>query len=126
MAWDPNRTVPWKRLLRDWVMYAVIMAVVFAVVARDRLVVSLVAVTVSLPIYLVIAGVLAKFGYVRKTMAEQRAVADQRRAERAAAKGGSDGAGSSAAAARNRPAPTRRTSTGPSQRPRRTNKARKR
>lgn len=125
MAWDASRPIPWNRLLRDWVMYAVIMAIVFALVARDRLVVSLVAVVVSLPAYLAIGGTLAKFGYVRKTMAEQRAIADRRRAERQADKDGRAGTGAGAGS-RNRPAPTRRTSTGPSQRPRRTNKTRKR
>jgi hypothetical protein len=116
MAWDPDRPIPWKRLVRDWVVYAIIMTVVLALVAREKMGPAIGAVLVSLPIYLAIAGVLAKFGYVRKTLAEQRAISEERQAQRAAAKAARGG--DATTTARARPAPTRRTSTGPSQRKR--------
>jgi hypothetical protein len=110
VAWDSNRPVPWKRLIKEWAIYAGIMAVILIVVFRDggRLLPILGGLIVSGPIYLVFGAVLAKFGYQRKTLAELRT-------PRAAPGGSTDSTGS---ATRVRPAPTRRTSTGPSNRPR--------
>ncbi|MDA3031409.1 MAG: hypothetical protein O3B90_03675 [Actinomycetota bacterium] len=73
MAWDNSRPVPWKRLTREWVVYAGIMSVVFLFLFNDGNPVGAVAgVLVSGPMYLGLGWVLAKFGYQRKTMKELR------------------------------------------------------
>ncbi|MFT5978411.1 MAG: hypothetical protein ACI83Y_002704 [Candidatus Azotimanducaceae bacterium] len=73
MAWDNTRTVPWKRLTREWVIYAAIMSVVFLFVFNDGNPVGAIAgVLVSGPMYLGLGWVLAKIGYQRKTMKEMR------------------------------------------------------
>ena len=106
MGWDASRPVPWRRLVKEWVIYAGIMAVVFAVVFRDvgRLLPILGGLLISGPLYLLLGVVLAKFGYNRKTLADMRTP----RASPSSAP--ADG---EATAVRARPAPTRRTSTGP-------------
>jgi hypothetical protein len=105
MRWDASRPVPWRRLVKEWVIYAAIMTVVFAVVFRDgdRFVPILGGLLVSGPLYLLLGFGLAKFGYTRKTLADLRT-------PRAAPSPSSvDDEGP----VRTKPAPTRRTSTGP-------------
>ena len=104
MAWDSSRPVPWLRLVREWLVYAAIMAVVFGVFYGDNLVGALVGLLISGPLYLALGAVLAKAGYKRKTIKEMRA-------ERL---GGTAGSTSHAATSgpRQRPAPTRRTTGG--------------
>jgi hypothetical protein len=111
MAWDSTRPVPWRRMIREWLIYAGIMAVVFVVLFRDsNLLGAMVGLLVSGPLYLLLGFVLAKFGYQRKTLKQLRA----ERVERVdqAAKPVANGGGP-----RQRPAPTRRTSGGGSHRP---------
>jgi hypothetical protein len=102
--------VPWQRLLKEWAIYAVIMAVILTVLFRDggRLLPILGGLIVSLPLYLMFGAVLAKFGYQRKTLAEMRT-------PRASPRGSSSS--SDEPGGRPKPAPTRRTSSGPSNRP---------
>lgn len=115
MAWDPTRPVPWKRLLREWVLYAGLMAIVFLFVLRDDLSLGpFLGLAASAPLYLVIGAVLAKFGYQRKTLKQLRAETAAKQAEATSARASSAGGPN-----RPRPAPTRRTSTGPSNRPNR-------
>ena len=107
MGWDASRPVPYRRLFKEWLIYAAIMGVLFALFMRDStsaggLGAGLAA---SLPLYLGISYVLAKFGYQRKTLAEMRTP----RATRTAT---SSPSGAGAASARVRPAPTRRTASG--------------
>ena len=66
--------MPWKRLIKEWAIYAGIMAAILIVVFRDggRLLPILGGLLVSGPIYFVFGAVLAKFGYQRKTLAELR------------------------------------------------------
>lgn len=105
MAWDSTRKVPWQRLIRDWLLYVAIMAAVFAFIYRDDLSAGpFVGLLASGPIFLFIGGVLAKFGYSRKTMKDLRAESERKRAAAAVAE---------APKARARPAPTRRTASGP-------------
>jgi hypothetical protein len=105
VRWDASRPVPWRRLLKEWVIYAAIMTAVFAIVIRDgaRLVPILGGLLISGPVYLALGYVLAKFGYTRKTLADLRT-------PRAAPGSAADAA--SGDSSRPRPAPTRRTSTG--------------
>jgi len=115
MAWDSSRTVNWKRLLREWLVYVGVMAVIFAVFLRDKVTVgSVVGLVASLPMYLLFGWVLAKIGYQRQTY---RALREQTLARKKAPP--------SAPERRSPPAATRRTSTGPSSR-RPTNKPKKR
>ncbi len=91
-------------------MYAAIMAVIFVLVLRDSTsTIGLVfGLAISLPLYIGLSYVLAKFGYQRKTLAELRT-------PRAAGSDESGGPGNGSTATttgRNRPAPTRRTATG--------------
>jgi uncharacterized membrane protein len=114
VAWDSSRPVPWLRLMREWLLYVAIMAVIFIVLYRDRLSAGpFVGLLASGPIYLLIGGVLAKFGYQRKRLKDIRAESAARRSEVAAS--------TAATARRQKPPPTRRTAGGnrPSTKPRR-------
>jgi len=107
MAWDKSRPVPWQRLIRDWLLYIGIMTAIFLVAFRDRISGGLFAgLLISGPLFVVVGAVLAKFGYQRKSLRELRA----QTAERAAA---SQQASAVSSGSRGRPAPTKRTSTGP-------------
>ena len=74
MAWDSSRPVPWRRLIREWIIYVSIMAAIFVLVFRDRPLLGVfVGLAISGPLYLGIGYVLAKFGYQRKSLRELRA-----------------------------------------------------
>ncbi|MFZ9397340.1 MAG: hypothetical protein ACO28Q_02055 [Ilumatobacteraceae bacterium] len=106
MAWDSSRTVPWQRLSREWLVYAVVMIVAFLIFLRDTVNgASVLGLAASYPLYLGFGAVLAKFGYQRKTFRDLR---NETRARQAPPP-------STTTNSRSRPAPTRRTSTGPSQ-----------
>ena len=113
VGWDASRPVPWRRLLREYAIYATIMAVVLLVVTQGEDAVALLGGLVAAgPIYLGLGAVLAKFGYQRKTLAELRT-------PRAAPSAPAASTAAAAASSRSRPAPTRRTSTGANRPPRR-------
>lgn len=102
MAWDPDRAVPWKRLIREWLVYVVIMTVILVIIYRDRLSPSLFAgLLASGPIYLAIGAILAKFGYQRPTVRGARGAAPP-----------TPSAPTATAANRPKPPPTRRTGGG--------------
>ena len=103
MAWDSNRPVPWRRLIREWAIYVAIMAVIFLIFFNDRLTAGpFIGLVLSGPVYLAIGAVLAKFGYQRATLREARAAAKVRNQQRATTT-------SSTPALRGKPAPTKRT-----------------
>ena len=53
MAWDSSRPVPWQRLVREWLVYVAIMAVVFVLFFRDQPLIGIFAgLLVSGPLYL--------------------------------------------------------------------------
>lgn len=111
MGWDRNRPVPWQRLMREWVVYALIMSALFLLFFRDsNLIGALAGILVSGPLYVALGAALAKFGYRRKSLKELRAESR----EEAAAKAETDTAGSAGtqAPSRPRPAPTSRTAGG--------------
>jgi hypothetical protein len=111
MAWDQTRPVPWRRLVRDWLLYVGVMTVFLTVVYRDRMTAGLLGgLLASGPIFVLIGAGLAKLGYQRKTMRQLRAEAAARDASRSA--GGTAGATVAAPGPRPKPAPTRRTSGG--------------
>ena len=114
MAWDSSRAVPWKRLLIEWVVVVAGIVLVSAVWGDAKPGELVFAAVFGGAIYLLFGAVMAKLGYARKSLRDLRAQAEQRAAaSRAAAGGGSQGT-----ATRSRPAPTKRTSSGPSQHPR--------
>ena len=119
MAWDARRPVPWRRLLREATIFIVVgtLAVVFLV--RDPKPSTFVGLVLGMFFYIAFVAVLSKFGYQRLSMREAR---DKRRAVAAP----TTAAATATTAGRPRPAPTKRTSTGPSQRPNRSTKKRRR
>lgn len=109
MAWDSSREIPWARLFREWLVYAVVMIVVFVVFLRDTVTGgSVLGLAASFPLYLAFGAVLAKFGYQRKTIRDLRTASP---APRSSSSSGT----STPTDTRRRPQPTKRTSTGPSQ-----------
>lgn len=111
MAWDSSRPVPWNRLVREWLIYGAIMAVVFALFFRDRPLAGIaVGLLASGPLYLALGYVLAKFGYQRRSL-------KQMRDEQSAKASTSDSRGdddTSTAGPRPKPPPTKRTGGGAS------------
>jgi hypothetical protein len=109
--WDSSRPVPWRRLMREWVIYAAIMSAVFLVFfPRNNAIGAVVGVLISGPLYLAFGFVMAKFGYTRKRLKDLRAEAKEQgdaRTSPPAVAGDFDTTGS--ATPRPRPAPTSRT-----------------
>ena len=104
--------MPWRRLAKEWLIYAAIMAVIFAIFFRDGNIVAILGgLLVSGPLYLGLGYVLAKFGY---TAQDARRTSTRhgpgRRSARQAARRRPPTA--TVGTARPRPAPTRRTSAG--------------
>lgn len=96
--------------MREWVIYALIMAVVFLLFFNDgSLIGALAGLLVSGPLYLVLGATLAKLGYQRKSIKEMRSERKNPPEPKPA---------DNTTAPRDRPPPTRRTSTGHSNRPR--------
>ena len=115
MAWDANRPVPWQRLLREGAIFLVIGALAMLFLVRHPKPSSFVGLLIGMMFYVGFVAVLSKFGYERQSIRQAR---ERRRAVA--------NAPAMAQGARARPAPTRRTSTGPSQRPNRSTKKRRR
>jgi len=112
MAWDSSRPVPWRRLIKDWLVYVAIMTVVLGVIYRDRLSAGLFAgVFASGPIFVLMGALLAKLGYQRKTLRQLRVETDAKVAENTARSLGTT-SGAGATGRRPRPAPTKRTAGG--------------
>ena len=123
MGWDSTRTVNWARLIREWLVYAVVMAGVFVIFLRDSVSAgSIAGLAASFPMYLIFGGALAKFGYQRKTLTDLRRSTPVRTPRTSRRSRGTTSQQSSPSKAR--PAPTSRTTTGPSQH--RSNKRKKR
>jgi uncharacterized membrane protein YfcA len=116
LAWDANRPIPWRRLLREATIFVVIGAAAIAFLVKHPKPSDFVGLVIGMIFYVAFVAVLSKFGYQRQSMKEAR---EKRRALAATPT-------ASSSASRQRPAPTRRTSTGPSQRPNRSTKKRRR
>ena len=107
MAWDSTRPVPWKRLTIAWVVIGLIVAAVSWFGTDNHRAESYISILLAGFVYLGVGAVLAKFGYARKSLKQIRTETAARQAVSSTA----------STAVRGRPAPTRRTSTGPSNRP---------
>ncbi len=120
MAWDSSRPVPWQRLIREWLIYVAVMAVVLIVVFRSSNVIGAFAgLLISGPLYVLMGFVLAKFGYQRKSLKEMRTPQAEPRTSKKKSK---DADTVDDAPEKRRPAPTSRTSGGgnrPKSKPRR-------
>lgn len=122
MAWDSSRPVPWRRLTREAAIFLVLGAIIFAVIIKDTKPASYIGLVAGMLLFVGFSAVLAKFGYSRQSMRQLRAAeAANPRPTRRTRRGRPSTTQTAAAAAiaRTKPAPTRRTSTGPSQRPNR-------
>ena len=111
MRWDSTRPVPWKRLLTEWTVIGTVVALIAYFVTHNHRVGGYIGIVLAGGVYVGFGALLAKFGYARKSLRQMRA-------EAAAAPARVVGRRfSQTAAVRARPAPTKRTSTGPSNRP---------
>lgn len=110
MAWDSTRPVPWKRLMIEWLIIGIVVAIVSWFATDNRKPENYISIVLAGGIYVAFGALLAKLGYARKTLKQLRAETAAQQAQRSAAAAGG-------AAQRQKPAPTRRTSTGPSNRP---------
>lgn len=105
MKWNAAWPVPWKRLFIEWCIIGVVVAIASFVFTNNRSLGSYLSIPFGGVIYVAFGAVLAKFGYQRKTLKQLRAAA-------AAAPPRQLGR-TTTPTARQRPAPTSRTSTGP-------------
>jgi type IV secretory pathway TrbL component len=108
--------------MREGLIFLVLGVIVFTVFIKDTKPASYVGLVGGMALFIGFSAVLAKFGYSRQTMKDLRAAAADRQGTGGQARAGGSGrpAGTGASSvSRTRPAPTRRTSTGPSQRPNR-------
>jgi hypothetical protein len=117
LAWDAARPIPWQRLLREAAIFMVVGAVAITFLVRHPKAGDYAGLVIGMIFYVGFVAVLSKFGYQRQSFKEAR----ERRRNTAA-----QPAAAPTATGRQRPAPTRRTSTGPSQRPNRSTKKRRR
>ena len=130
--------MPWKRLFTFVGIYSLIVFGLFAVLKPDQMLRSLPGLVFGALVALMVMALLTKFGWQptmlksRAQMAEQRAQQqadrDARKSTRApSGKAASAGSGGDAEGAqRAKPAPTKRTTPGPTNNPRRTRSTRKR
>ena len=117
MAWDASRPVPWKRLWTEWAAIGIIVALVAYFISHNHKPGSYIGIVLAGLVYVAFGAVLAKFGYSRKTLRQMRAeaaAAPPRQVGRTSRRTGTTTAGAST---RPKPAPTKRTSSGPSNRP---------
>jgi hypothetical protein len=106
MAWNSANPVAWKRLFIEWLVIGAVVSFVSLFITKNRDAGSYIAIVLGGFVYLGLGGILAKFGYQRKTL-------KQIRAEAAATPPRQVGSTAGSASQRQRPAPTSRTSTGP-------------
>jgi L-lactate permease len=120
VAFDRNRPVPWQRLSRIFLIYAVVANAMLFLVDRRHYGVGVIVGTIfGGLIYMALAALLCKFGWQPRSFSETRALRAEQAAARAARRNGGSaptaGSASSKAASaadRARPAPTRRTASG--------------
>jgi hypothetical protein len=132
MAWDAARPVPWKRLLTFVAIYSLVVLGIFGILKPSETLQSIPGVVFGAGVAVAIMAILTKFGW-NPTMLKSRAEVAEARAQRAAARArpaasprSTGGSATTPDGPRAKPAPTKRTSTGPTNNPRRTRDTRKR
>jgi len=124
MAWDSRRTVPWKRIGVLLAIYAGVVVAITAISRPTKLASSLTGVAFGVVFAGALLVVMAKFGWTmpilksRTELAAERSAREATRTRAKAKRGGEE----VVEGPRPRPAPTKRTSTGPSQHPRPANR----
>jgi hypothetical protein len=125
MAWDSTRPIPWKRLGLWLGVYAVLMIGLTLLTNKDDVGNVLPGIAVGVVLAALVLITLTKFGWklpMLMSKQESAKVREERIAARVAArnarKGVTPAAANTTAGPRPRPAPTSRTTTGPSQHPR--------
>ena len=130
MPWDSSRRVPWKRLLTFELTYAGLFAALILLFQRKQVTGSIIALVVAVLATTLAISVLWKFGWspaFLKSRSELQQIRTARINERQAARAARSGRPlPTSTPDRYRPAPTKRTSTGATNRPRRTRDNRKR
>jgi Ca2+/Na+ antiporter len=116
LAWDANRPIPWRRLMKEAAIFLVVGGLAMAFLVKKQQIGNYIGLLLGMVFYVAFVAVLSKFGYQRQSIRDAR----QRRQAIASAPA------ASTQTVRQRPAPTKRTSTGPSQRPNRSTKKRRR
>lgn len=97
MAWDRNRKAPIRRLVREWIVYIVIIAVIFGIFFQDSVNAgTFLGLALSGPLYVGFGAIMAKFGYERQRLIRARPTPPPSTAQRS----------------RTKPAPTSRTGGG--------------
>jgi hypothetical protein len=106
VKWDSSRPVPWKRLALEWSIVTLLVVAVMFTFTDEREPEAYAGLLLGGTVYMLVGYALAKLGYQRVRLSQPLL-----RGSRPAA-----GPGDTAQAARRpKPAPTRRTSTGPGQ-----------
>jgi Ca2+/Na+ antiporter len=119
MGYDASRPIPWRRLLREAAIYLVVASVAVALIVDRPSAGTYGGLVLGMLFYVLFVALLAKFGYERQSLRQLRERSRTEARHKAATP-------TTAQPVRQRPAPTRRTSTGPSQRPNRSTKKRRR
>jgi hypothetical protein len=112
MAWDSSRRVPWRRVIKLYAIYALVANIALAFMYRGRYGVgSAIGTLIAGVFYALLLAVMFKLGLdpFRAYRRSPRADPDGRPVTRASRRNEPDRAD----APRPKPAPTRRTSTGP-------------
>lgn len=132
MPWDQSRPVPWKRLLMFEGIYIGLFAGFILLVQRDQFAGAAASIGFAVVLTTIVLYALIKFGYhpnwlrsraeLAEIRAEKIAVRQAAKAEKSGRKAGTV----TREVVRERPPPTRRTSTGATNRQRRTRATRKR
>ena len=128
MPWDQSRPVPWKRLFTFEAVYLGLFTAFVVFFQRDKIGSALAAMGFAAVVTTFALYALIKFGYQPnwlKSRQEMAAIRSEKIAARRSTKARKAGK-PAPAQDRYRPAPTKRTSSGPNNRPRRTNQTRKR
>lgn len=110
MKWDSSRPVPWKRLATEWSIVTTLIIAVMFTFTDERDPEAYAGLLLGGTVYVMVGYALAKLGYQRVRLSQPLL------------RSGSPSAGATGAAQveqRRKPAPTKRTSTGPSQHARR-------
>jgi hypothetical protein len=136
VAWDRDRPVPWKRLLTFVGIYSMIVLALFAILKPGQILQSAPGLLFGAGLALVIMAALTKFGWqptMLKSKAEIAAAREERQAAKARTATAQTARSSKQAPAtvtpdgpRPKPPPTKRTTPGATNNPRRTRETRKR
>ncbi len=69
MAWDRNRPVAYRRIIKEWLIYAAAIVAVFVLFFSDRVDSgTFVGIALSGPIYVAFVAITTKFGYQRQRL----------------------------------------------------------